>query len=136
MDAWLDANEEGHEPRLAPALAGYAGADDSYFRALAVGIQHPSEIARDKGLVWVIPPGDPDLVGALRANPKAALQAVREAKIAGPWRSAGTLADGRYTLEGREAYTISILSELHPHCPTRSQLDQAAKDAGWILVDG
>lgn len=97
----------------------------------AAGVEPSQRFGADGPALSVV-----DIVFILRANPKAALQAVREAKIAGPWRSAGTLADGRYTLEGREAYTISILSELHPHCPTRGQLDQAAKADGWILVDG
>jgi hypothetical protein len=129
MDRWLDVNEEGHDPLPGLTLAGYTCRDpDAYMRAFDTNVQHSSEIAYAHGMPWTLPADEPDLVGVLRANPVAALEAVKVCKIARPWKATkGGIV--RHDLRG-----FKMARALRPH--DQAWLDEHYREEGWVLVDG
>ena len=74
-----------------------------------------------------------DIVAILRANPKAALEASRECKIAGP-----RMVDG-FGPSFRVGVTGEIVGDLGVRTMTQEEEraeDDALRGAGWVLVDG
>lgn len=133
LDHWLDVNQEGHDPLPALALAGYTCRDpDAYMLAFEVNIQHPSEIAQAHGLPWALPAGEPDLVGALRAHPKVALEAVAQAKIARKWKAT---KDGptRHDLRGFKLVRVRCEHDKAAVEVTPTRLQEALADIDHAL---
>lgn len=83
-----------------------------------------------------------DLVALLRANPRAALEAVGLAKIAGRREGVtfcgATRTSTRPTIEGKRVGRYGPLGfVLEADVPAREgAVDEALRAAGWILVDG